>query len=152
MEREQICFDKLGFELLIDSLKETFGSAGESMIFQMSRNYGRYLIKSVSEMYQGDNHDGFAANISQHMGRVSKLGWGSFSYDKMDWVNGEFTVNVEDNIFREDCKSGRASICYFIKGVMAGTMEEVTGQNLSIRETECYKDGDSNCIFELKRT
>ena len=151
MDREQVCFDKLGFELLIDSLKDTFGSAGESMIFQMSRTYGKHLIQSVAEMYAGENHNGHEANIGDHLESVRDLGWGSISYNKMDWEKGSFTLNVEENIFREDCKAGRDSMCYFIKGVIVGTMEEMTGNDLTIRETSCYKDGDSRCIFDLNR-
>lgn len=144
-----MCFDRLGFELLIDSLKETFGSAGESMIFQMNRNYGKHLINSVKEQYAGDTTNGFEASMGSHLGSVTRLGWGSFTYQKIDWENGEFEVQVDENIFRESCKNGRDSMCYFIKGVMVGTMEEIAGRDLSIRETSCYKDGDSICVFRM---
>ena len=69
-----MCFDRLGFELLIDSLKDTFGSAGESMIFQMSRKYGKHLINSVKEQYAGDKSNGFEASMGSHLGSVSRLG------------------------------------------------------------------------------
>lgn len=146
---DQVCFDRLGFELFIDSLKETFGSAGESMIFQMSKNYGKHLINSVKEQYAGDSTNGFEEIMGSHMGSVNRLGWGSFEFTEMDWVKGEFKVDVEENIFRESCANGRDSMCYFIKGVMVGTMEEITGRSLSIKEIQCYKDGDSKCVFMM---
>ena len=151
MERVQVCFEKLGFVLFIDSLKDTFGSAGESMIFQMSKNYGKYLIQSVAEMYSGKNHSSYESSMGEHLGNVRDLGWGAISYELMDWENGRFIVNVDGNVFNDDCKNGKDSMCYFVKGVMVGTMEEMTGYDLSIKTAECYKDGDSKCVFELNR-
>jgi predicted hydrocarbon binding protein len=142
MERVQVCFDKLGFVLFIDSLKDTFGSAGESMIFQMSKNYGKYLIQSVAEMYSGEDLSSIESSIGDHLGSVRDLGWGAISYELMDWENGRFIINVDGNVFREDCKNGKDSMCYFVKGVMMGTMEEMTGYGLSIKVTECYKEGE----------
>ena len=42
-------------------------------------------------------------------------------------------------------------MCYFIKAVMTGTMEEITHQSFSVTETECVKNGDEKCVFVLKR-
>ncbi len=147
---DQVCFDRLGFELLVASLKDTFGSAGESMIFQMSRNYGKYLIKSVKDVYSDGTTNGFEDSLKDHLGSVHSLGWGSFKYQEMDWQKGEFTIDVEENIFRESCKDGRDSMCFFIRGVMVGTMEEVANMELSIQEESCYKNGDSKCVFKMK--
>ena len=147
---EQVCFDRLGFELLMDTLKETFGSAGESMIFQMSKRYGSHLIKAVQDQFGGRSPEEYEEHVDRLLNRVNGLGWGSFSYGEMNWEKGEFIVNVDENAFRESCKQGRDSLCYFIRGIMVGAMEEATKRNLSIEELKCYKLGDDHCIFKMR--
>ena len=69
----------------------------------------------------------------------------------MDWIKGEFTVSMEGNMFVEHCKSGQDGMCYFIKGVMTGTIEEITHQSYGVTEVECYKNGAEKCVFKLNR-
>lgn len=121
------------------------------MIFQMSRTYGKHLIQSVAEIYDKKGVNGQAPNIREHIERVSKLGWGAFTYGEMEFREGRLVVNLNENIFREDCKTGRNEVCYFIRGVLVGTMEEISGQEISVKKTNCYKDGASNCVFTLQR-
>ncbi len=147
---ERVCFDKEGFVLFIDNLRDTFGSAGESMVFHMSKQYGRHIIQSAKNSYTGAPEDN-EVTMDKHLDKVKSLGWGEMSFDEMDWIKGEFKVAMRENMFLDYCKSGRDGVCYFIKGVMTGTVEEITHQRFSITELECVKKGASKCVFSLKR-
>jgi predicted hydrocarbon binding protein len=146
----RVSFETEGFVLFMDSLRETFGLAGESMLFHMSKQYGKYLIQSAKNSYK-DAPEHNQVMMDKHLEKVQSLGWGKMKFDKMDWVNGEFTISLLENTFSDYCVSGKDGVCYFIKGVMAGTIEEITGQPFNINVQGCVKDGDSNCVFKLKK-
>ncbi len=147
---EQVCFDKKGFVLFIESLRDSFGSAGESMVFHMSKRYGSYIIQSAMSGYTGAPK-GVEGTMDKNLDKVKTLGWGDISFDEMDWAKGEFKVSMTNNSFIDYCKSGQDSMCFFIKGVLAGTLEEITHQQFSISEEECAKKGAEKCVFALKR-
>ena len=147
---ERVSFEKEGFILFMDSLRDAFGAAGESMVFHMSKQYGKYLIQSAKNLYKNDP-DKNQVTMDMHLEKVQGLGWGKMSFDKMDWAKGEFQVTLTENMFHEYCAAGQTGICYFIKGVLAGTIEEITGQSFNISELACAKNGDPECVFKLKR-
>lgn len=89
--------------------------------------------------------------MNKHLEKVQSLGWGKMGFDEMDWINGEFTITMAENRFRDYCFSGPDGICYFIKGVLAGTIEEISGQQFNINLQACPKNGDPECVFKLKK-
>ena len=50
VSEKRVCFENEDFVLLLDDLRDTFGSAGESMIFHMSNQYGKYLMQSAKKI------------------------------------------------------------------------------------------------------
>ena len=147
---ERVCFDKEGFVIFMDSLRDAFGSAGESMVFHMSKRYGRFIIQSAKNGYTGNPQD-YQVTMDRHLDKVRTLGWGEMSFNEVDWERGEFKVSMNNNTFLDYCKSGQDSMCFFIKGVMTGTIEEITHQHFNIVENKCAKKGDKGCEFILKR-
>jgi len=147
---ERVCFDKEGFVLFIESLRDAFGSAGEAMVFHMSKRYGSHIIQSAMSSYTGAA-ESVEGTMGKNMDRVKSLGWGDISFDEMDWRNGEFKISMTNNSFGEYCNAGQDSMCFFIKGVMTGTIEEITHQQFSINDLECTKKGGTKCQFLLKR-
>jgi predicted hydrocarbon binding protein len=147
---ERVSFEKEGFILFMDSLREAFGSAGESMVFHMSKQYGKYLIQSAQNKYKNDP-DANALTMDEHLEKVQSLGWGKLVFNQMNWAEGEFQVTLEENMFSDFCVSGKDGMCFFIKGVLAGTIEEITKQKFNISELFCVKDGDNDCVFQLKK-
>lgn len=143
-----MCFEKEGFVLLMDSLRDAFGSAGESMVYHMSKQYGRYIIKSTKD--ESSEYDRTA--IGGYLDKVKQLGWGEMRFDDMDWVNKEFQVTMVENNFSDYCRSGQEGMCFFIKGVIAGTIQELLGEDMLVTEKACIKNGDNNCVFKLKTT
>lgn len=134
----------------MDSLREAFGAAGESMVFHMSKQYGKYLIQSATNMYKNDP-DQNGLTMDKHLEKVQSLGWGKMVFNKLDWAKGEFQVTLEDNIFHDYCAAGQEGMCFFIKGVLAGTIEEISGEKFNISELHCAKNGDPECVFRLKK-
>ena len=49
-----MCFNKEGFVLFIESLRDSFGTAGESMVFHMSKQYGRHIMQTAMKNFTGD--------------------------------------------------------------------------------------------------
>ena len=120
------------------------------MVFHMSKRYGSHIIQSAMSSYTGAPA-GIEGTMSKNLDMVKSLGWGDISFDEMNWAKGEFKVSMTNNNFIDYCKSGQDSMCFFIKGVLTGTIEEITHQQFSISEEECVKKGGEKCVFLLKR-
>ena len=116
----------------------------------MSWNYGKQLIESfMKEIPQGD-HESVEESVRLNLERVRNLGWGTFNVTSFDMVKGEVAVQIEDQIFSEMCTDpGRMSHCFFIRGVLAGALSAMTGQDLYYKEHECRGDDKKSCYFVL---
>ncbi len=145
-----ISFRPEGFVSFLNILKDSYGSAGESMIYNMSWNYGKQLIESfMKEIPQGD-HESVEESVRLNLERVRNLGWGTFNVTSFDMVKGEVEVQLENQVFSGMCTDpGRMSQCYFIRGVLSGTLSAITGRDLYVKEYECRGEEGKNCFFKL---
>ena len=142
-----VSFRPDGFVNFLNLLEESYGSAGESMIYNMSWNYGKNLIESFM-MSIPDDYEAGENSVTANLGKLGNLGLGTINVTPFDMASGEVEVDIENQIFRELCKDpGRMSQCYFIRGVLAGTLSGTLGQDLYVKEFECRGDEKKNCHF-----
>jgi len=150
MSFQQVCFEKDGFQDFLNILDNRLGSAGQSLIYQMSKEYGHSIIKKFSQLSGITDVELVHEQIEVHLQNVNRLGWGEIEYTKMNLVEGLFDINLKKNIFRDSCVGKHSAICYYIRGVMAGTMEEVTGHTLKVETAECNESADY-CFFKFTK-
>ena len=145
-----ISFRPEGFVSFLNILKDSYGSAGESMIYNMSWNYGKQLIESFMKEIPQDDHESVEESVRLNLETVRNLGWGTFNVTSFDMVKGEVEVQLENLVFSGMCTDpGRMSQCYFIRGVLSGTLSTITGRDLYVREYECRGGETKNCFFKL---
>ena len=145
-----ISFRPEGFVSFLNILKDSYGSAGESMIYNMSWNYGKQLIESFMKEIPQDDHESVEESVKLNLETVRNLGWGTFNVTSFDMVKGEVEVQLENLVFSGMCTDpGRMSQCYFIRGVLSGTLSTITGRDLYVREYECRGGETKNCFFKL---
>lgn len=150
MSFQQVCFEKNGFEDFLNVLDKYLGSAGQALIFQMSREYGHSIIKKFSQLSGASEQEDIQEQIESHLKNVNRMGWGEIKYTKMELEAGEFDIELWNNMFRSNCVGKYPAVCYYIRGVMAGTMEEITGHQLKVDTADCIEDSD-HCIFKFRQ-
>jgi predicted hydrocarbon binding protein len=133
-------------------LKDRFGSAGESMLFAMSRDFGRYDTRKMMESdafkdLMGDNEKIFEFLLKG----VEELGWGKHTLDLFDLIKGEVRLSIENYSLANFCEDQSSPQCFFMKGTLSGFLKEVTEQDFYPEKIECDHD-NSICRVMFKRS
>jgi predicted hydrocarbon binding protein len=115
----------------------------------MGKAYGTSLVSKFSQLIVLSSEFKIEEQMNIHMTVVNRLGWGKYTFNKMDWSIPEFEIELTGNIFLENCINGNEAICYFIRGVLCGALEEITDNNLNIDLAECYRTGGEACVFSI---
>ena len=150
-ENDTVRFSYGGFERFLSVLKDRFGSAGDSILFAMSRDFGRYDTKKMLESgvfkeMEGDEKKIFEALLEG----VEELGWGEHSLDVFDLIKGEIWVSIENSGLAGFCVDQGSPQCFFMKGSLSGILKEVTEQDFFPEKVECDQE-HSKCRILLKR-
>lgn len=112
----------------------------------MSKEYGHSIIKKFSQLSGITDIEIIQKQIEAHLHNVNRLGWGEIEFTKMDLVEGLFDVELKKNMFRSRCVGKHSAVCYYIRGVLTGTMEEVTGHTLKVETADCNESSDYCCF------
>lgn len=146
--KDKVCFNPRGFEILLESLQDTYKSAGCAMIFQMSRKYGEYL---VSEMYPlGENEsDDILGATGERFRVVQELGWGEYNIESYDPEKGVLMVYGKSTLPIINSAGKETPLCFFIKGALVGAVESIMNMDFSINLEE-YIEGKNGGEFRLK--
>jgi predicted hydrocarbon binding protein len=122
---------------LIEKLYETFGSAGEVILFQIGKSYGSSALEEEREMNPDRE---LTINLLSTEARVA--GWGKVSVEKRKSPE-YYTVKAERCVF---CSGSRQPVhrdvgCFFLKGVIAGFAEVLFSNSSNrVEETHCRRD------------
>lgn len=133
---------------LLTTLVNYFGSAGESMIFQMGRENGRVFTQEVlgrEEKAADSLEQKFRLIIEQ----ASKIGWADMYVEEFNTDNGSIKVVLKDNIFKTYCIKIDLPQCYFLRGYLAGIIKELTNMDYSFEDSQCYAHGDKHCSIRM---
>lgn len=151
-ENEKVCFSYEGFVRFLSVLKDRFGSAGESMLFAMSRDFGMYDAKKMLESEVFKEMEGDEEKILEALlGGVEELGWGKHTLDLFDLIKGEIRVSIMNSGLADLCVGQNSPQCFFMKGTLSGVLKEVIEQDFYPEKVECDRE-HSTCRITLKRT
>ncbi len=122
-----VCFSPTGFQRFLSVLHNRFGSAGNSILFSMAKDFGGHDTKLMLESLKQDtNLKDEREILSMLLEAIGSLGWGEHKVDEFDLLAGEITFSVSDNPIIDLCETGESPQCYFMKGVLSGMIKEVT--------------------------
>ncbi len=152
MEEEgKVCFSYGGFVRFLSVLKDRFGSAGDSILFAMSRDFGTHDIQKMLEQGAFKDAGGDEEEIFRdYLIDLERLGWGRHSLDSFDLIKGEVSVLIMSFGLAEFCEDQHSSQCIFQKGALSGILKEITEQDFYPLEAECSID-HSRCRFTFHR-
>ena len=147
---EQVCFEKDAFIEFLNILYKKHETESIDWIKDMGKAYGSSLVAKFSQYIMLSSELKREEQMSIHMKSINRLGWGTYEFTKMDWSVPEFEVEYTNNIFLEECKNGNNTICFFVRGVLTGALEEITNTILDVELKECIIRGDEKCVFRIK--
>jgi predicted hydrocarbon binding protein len=138
------------FVKMLEFLETSFGSAGNSMMFQMGRVAGLTEARKVlNEAPLGDHSPRELMDRVMH--HVSGMGIAEVRLNVFDLERGEVKVTYHGNAFEPLCLSIDLPQCFWMRGFLTGMISEVTGVTLTFKESECYAFGDADCSIRMTR-
>lgn len=148
---QKITFTAEAFIRMIGSLSNTFGSAGGSMMFQMGKDVGSYEARKILQELE-DSEAEPEALMEKILEEVSGHGWGELRLEEFDLVEGVVEVVLQHNVFEAHCEEIDMPQCFFLRGYLAGIIEELTEQRLHFKESRCYALGDKDCSIKMVKS
>ena len=145
---ETISFTYQNFLNILQSLVNNFGSAGESMIFQMGRDYGMTFCQdalSIREQEEIELQELFQYVIE----KASNAGWADMELFEFNPQNGAIEVLLKHNIFQPACTKLHLPQCFFLRGYISGIIKELTNMDYMFFSSQCYAHGDKHCSVKL---
>ena len=150
MSIKPLSIDADSFVKMLEFLEASFGSAGDSMIFQMGRAAGiSEGLKVLNEVPEGEHTK--RELMENALARVTATGLAEVHLEAFDLEAGDVKVRYHDSVFKPLCLRVDLPQCYWMRGFLTGIVSEVAGVTLAFRESECYASGDADCSISLKR-
>ena len=145
---ENLVLDSGSFLKLLETLVNTFGSAGESMVFRMGFDNGQIFCRNV---LKEEEPDGKSLNIIFNMvlKHASKVGWANMVVEDFNPQNGSIKVVLQDNAFKNYCLKVNLPQCFFLRGYLSGIIKELTNVDYVFSHSECYSHGDDHCSIRM---
>ncbi len=145
---ENLVLTSGSFLKLLDTLVNHFGSAGESMIFQMGRENGMVFCReTISKIdHSGDSLD---ALFNLVLEGASKIGWANMVVEEFNPQTGNIKVVLKDNAFKQFCLRFNMPQCFFMRGYLSGIIKELTNVDYIFSHSECLAHGDEHCSIRL---
>ena len=148
MGEEAVVMDIRHIEQMFGRLDEVFESGAYVILYEMGRRAGQAFAREVEEAFDMGKED-----ILRIMGALAiPRGWCIPEIVEWDEKAPRLVVRMRD-LFT--CKSfaGKKErpMGHFMRGVLAGMVEELTGVRVKVKETRCVAMGDPYCEFVVER-
>lgn len=148
---KRLCFSPEGFQRFLSVLHTRFGSAGDSILYSMAYDFGRYDTKQMLVLLEQDKEQGDERDIlTAILDSISSFGWGDHKIDKFDLLGGDVSFTISDNPTLDLCETGESPQCYFMKGVLSGMIKEITEVDFQPTDQVC-RDENNVCHLFFKR-
>ena len=145
-EPAYVMFKIDGFESLLSMLHETFGSGGDAIIYNMSKQYGETVIHSRLPEIPSDpkQRSTILATLSD---QFESQGWGRLSLEEIDMEQGLAKVELKNNPFKGCTGPDEYPVCYFIRGTIAGILSAIFGVDMRVNDVDCSEKDNGVCRF-----
>ena len=110
---------------LLNTLVNTFGSAGESMIYQMGHENGMVFCREVVSKInnEGESLENLFVRV---INSANQIGWANMVVEEFNPQNGKIKVVLQDNSFKQFCLRLNMPQCFFLRGYISGIIKELT--------------------------
>ena len=143
----RISFSAENFLKILQNLVLNFGSAGESMIFQMGRDAGIHYTTGILAEFNEEME--LQALFEVVINRASGDGWANMVLKEFDPQKGSIEVILMDNVFKPLCLKLDLPQCFFLRGYISGIIKELTNMDYRFFSSQCLGNGDEDCTIRL---
>ena len=143
-----ISFSYENFLKILESLVNNFGSAGESIIFQIGRDYGIQYCKGALARLPSNEME-LDELFRYIIETVSSDGWANMELDEFNPQKGTVHVILKQNVFQPECSMLHKPQCFFLRGYLSGIIKELTNMDYMFFSSQCLGHGDENCSIKL---
>ena len=119
------------------------------MIFQMSMEYGKHLLHKVMPFTE-EEYINQVEGIEKRFAFMGALGWGEFTLLEYSLEDGVIKIGYHSDVISPLCTMENSTMCIFIKGVLLGAFNEMTGIVFRIEDHECVHKEGSECKLLLQ--
>lgn len=137
-----IMFPTAGMADIFEKLVKTFGSGGETILYELGRNFGYDRF----ELYRPILGPEPRTRVDEFAHVFEALGYGA-STITMD-LDGSIRMVVDD-CFECVTPSEVGRSCAFRRGLAAGSFGALLGQEVECKETKCRSKGAKFCEFAI---
>ncbi len=148
MGQEALIMDVRHIGEMFGRLDEVFESGAYVILFEMGHRVGRRFVEEVRERFGVDKLRALQVLGSFAVAR----GWCVPELVEWDEQKPRLVVRMH-NLFTCKPFAGQreAPTGHFMRGVLAGIVEELTGASVKVVETRCVAKGDPYCEFVVER-
>lgn len=130
---------------MFDSIRGTFGSGGEAILYQEGFAYGK---ESWDEFVGRLGRSFVRSHLKDVLMIYQAVGWFKLERVEHDEGSSRVALSTGGNFECEGAES-REPHSHFVRGHLAGAMTAVMGRRMACRETRCVAKGDGGCAFVL---
>ncbi len=147
---ENVSFHPIIFRMFLNTLRETFHDAGDSILFQMSKNFSASAMRIVGQQQDVGVEADPEMIIKVFSQRMQDSGWGTFSMVKTDFELFDFEIQLESSPFPEIGNEEEEIMNYFYRGVLCGFVEFLTRRPMRIKQCETL-NADGSVVFYISQ-
>ncbi|QAT43253.1 V4R domain-containing protein [Aminipila luticellarii] len=85
--------------------------------------------------------------LSDLQRKLKELKIGILRMEALNEVTGELVLTVGEDLDCSGIPVTNETVCYYDEGFIAGILEAYTGKKYSVREIDCWANGDRVCRF-----
>ena len=137
------------FKVFLNHLHDTYGSAGDSILFQMSKDFSKQGMALIARQMNVETETDTGLVIDTFRDRMQMNGWGEFTVTRADFDKLEFEVTLSDSPFKELYIGDDSCMHYFYRGALAGFFEYLLGAPMMIKNHKTVKG--ETIVFYLSK-
>ena len=135
-----IMFPTAGMADVFEKLVREFGSGGETILYELGRNFGYDRFEIYRSLLGPDPR----ARLDEAAHIFEAMGYGASAINQN--TDGSIRIVVDD-CFECATPSEIGRSCAFRRGLAAGTFGALLGREIQCREMKCRSKGDKFCEF-----
>ncbi len=135
------------FTQMLDNVRETFGSGGDSIIYREGFDYGKSTWENVVATL---GRDYVLENLNDVLSLYTSLGWGRTECVELDLRQPRIRIRMDANFECVDHQSDRPN-SEFVRGHLCGALSAILDTEVECNEVMCVSKGDRHCEFVVNR-
>lgn len=147
MMRERIViFRRIFYEAILKKMRERVGTGYMAVLYHVGLEIGRVVCAELKQYAEGDT----ARTVALGQEMFKQVGFGTMKAD-LNLREHRATVRIWDCFECELFKGLGKPASHLVRGMMAGFLSEMLGEELYAQETSCIAAGDEYCEFRISK-